>query len=42
MVWAGKIEWRKVSKYNIRFPKTEAGRQLSDHFPVSATFAFKK
>lgn len=32
----------KVNKYKIRFPKTKAGRQLSDHFPVSATFAFKK
>jgi endonuclease/exonuclease/phosphatase family metal-dependent hydrolase len=36
-----KAVW-KVNKYKIRFPKTEAGRQLSDHFPVSATFAFKK
>jgi endonuclease/exonuclease/phosphatase family metal-dependent hydrolase len=32
----------KASHYKIRFPKTKAGRQLSDHFPVSATFAFKK
>ena len=34
-------DW-SVSKYSIHFPKTKAGRQLSDHFPVSATFAFKK